>query len=112
MMVLWLDDLRNPKDFNKDTTGWLWAKNSSEFMTILGIKRRDISEIHFDNDLGEEVEGYTLFCQVEMLLMKSSMPNLKTIYVHSANPSARVKFNSAKNIFKEMYGIDIIMRNL
>jgi hypothetical protein len=112
-MIVWLDDIRNPIDYGYEDA--FWCKNLKQFYTIMDIynltKSDDVvSEIHFDNDLGGDEEGYTAFVWLEKELFDGNFKNLKNIYVHTSNPSAAKKFMVAKDLFTDM-GINIIRKN-
>lgn len=112
-MIIWLDDLRDPKDYGCPDA--LWIKNSVDFNILLidcliKDKDDDIEAIHFDNDLGEETEGYDLFLKVEEDVYKGKLKGLKKIFVHTSNPSAAKKFMLAKESFSR-YGVSIIRNN-
>lgn len=113
--IIWLDDLRDPKDYGYPDA--IWFKTSqdflaSEYMQNTGNKSyRWVSEWRFDNNLGEESEqeGYDCFCKLEELLTFGKPPVVEVkIYVHSSNPSAVQKFMGAKESFKSRFEIDII----
>ncbi len=46
-MKIWLDDCRIPPD------GWIWAKNSMEFCSIIRADGRP-EKVSFDHDLGDD----------------------------------------------------------
>lgn len=70
-----------------------------------------VTEISFDNDLGEHSpEGYYAFTKLEELLHQGFYKGLKTVYVHSSNPSAVHKFMLAKESLAR-YGVSIIRNN-
>lgn len=109
--IIWLDDLRDPKDYGYPEA--LWIKNSQDFEGYLLSaldERISPEELHLDNDLGEESygEGYDAFLSVENLLHKGELKSIKRIYVHSSNPSAVHKFMLAKESLKTHFGIDMI----
>ncbi len=110
-MIIWLDDLRDPVNYGYLDA--LWIKNSQDFkqyMLSALDERINITEIHFDNDLGEfsGVEGYDCFVTVENLLHSGELESLKRIYVHSSNPSAVNKFMLAAESLSYHFGIDMI----
>ncbi|BBK09325.1 hypothetical protein [Klebsiella phage 05F01] len=112
MKVIWLDDLRDPKDYGYPHA--IWFKTSQEilnshYLSSLQKGYRFVDEWHFDNDLGEESyqDGYDVFKVLEELLVfgKPCFGNPK-IYVHTSNPSAANKFMLAKDSM-ERYGVEI-----
>lgn len=108
---IWLDDIRDPVKYGYPDA--LWIKNSQDFkeyMLSALDERINITEIHFDNDLGElsDGEGYDCFVTVENLLHSGELNGLNQVYVHSSNPSAVHKFMLAARSFKHHFGIDII----
>ncbi len=108
---IWVDDLRDPAKYGYPNA--IWCKTSEQYLTrlmlfVLAGKIEDVVEIHFDNDLGERVEGYDLFVMLEETLHKGSLKNLKKVYVHSSNPSAVHKFMLAARSFKHHFGVDVI----
>lgn len=94
-ICVWVDDLRNPDDFGHPYC--TWCKTSQDFKNLVADFGEYFFEIHLDNDLGEDSEeGYDLFCFIEEKMYTEGLfKNLKTIYVHTANPSAGSKFVSA-----------------
>lgn len=83
-MRLWLDDIRDPKDFG--CAGWAWAKTAEEAIALLQISNVTIAS--FDHDLGylsedEELTGYDVICWLE------ANPEFwppDGVNVHSSNP--------------------------
>lgn len=108
-LLLWLDDLRDPKDFI-DTDVFkkvLWAKTFSEAISVLEDYSDNITHISLDNDLGEDKEGNDVLNFVEELLHSGELPNLREVYVHSHNPSAVDKMMLAKQSLSN-YGVLLI----
>lgn len=112
MKVIWLDDLRDPKDYGYPDA--IWFKTSQEmlnsyYMDSMKKGYRFVDEWHFDNDLGEESEqdGYDVFKKLEEIFTfgKPVFGN-PVIYVHTSNPSAAKKFMLAKECM-ERYGVEI-----
>lgn len=111
-MKIWLDDLRNPTLYNYNLKGQtFWAKNYTGFVEGLNKFKDVVEEISFDNDLGEEKEGYDCFVLVEEMLYNNGLPKLKTIKVHTSNPSAAKKFMVAKESLQSRFNIDMIRVN-
>lgn len=101
-MKIWLDDLRDPKDYGQEDAVWL--KNSDEFFKFMDRKDkmyRYVKEWHFDNDLGEDsLEGYRCFEYLEEKLAFGKPILYDTLlFVHTSNPSAAEKFMGAKEFF-------------
>lgn len=105
--ILWLDDLRDPKDYGYEDA--IWLKSFEDWLSFVSDEDNfnNISEIHFDNDLGEDHEGYHAFLDVECMLYAGEWDALKTIYVHTSNPSAAGKYMLAKENFISSYGVEI-----
>ena len=97
--MIWLDDLRDPKTYGY--TEALWIKSYKAFTkTILSIGLPEL--ISFDNDLGEEKEGYDCAKWLVEYCMDRNLP-LPKWQVHSANPVARNNINSLLNNYKKPY---------
>ena len=116
MKVIWLDDLRDPKDYGYPDA--IWFKTSQEilnshYMSSMQKGYRFVDEWHFDDNLGEESEqdGYDVLKIFEELLIfgKPCFGN-PIIYVHTSNPSAAKNFMLAKESFSR-YGIEIIRKH-
>lgn len=113
-MIIWLDDLRDPKDHGYPDA--LWFKTSQRFMDFLDNRSkfyRYVTEWHFDNDLGEESEeeGYDCLLALEEKLVYGKLPvHDAKLYVHTSNPSAAQKFMLAKESFLK-YRITILRNN-
>lgn len=111
-MRIWIDDLRDPKNYGWDDA--IWAKSAQQlFMLHLHLHESDkidsVTEISFDNDLGEgSPEGYYAFTKLEELLHQGFYKGLKKVYVHSSNPSAVHKFMLAARGLKYHFNIDVI----
>lgn len=110
--IIWLDDLRDPKDYGYPDA--IWFKTSQEllasrYMNEVQKGYRFVDEWHFDNDLGEDSDrdGYDVFLHLEELLMFGKPCfGSPTIFVHTSNPSARDKFMLAKESMLR-YGIQM-----
>lgn len=110
-MILWIDDLRNPNQYN--ISNCLWLKNFNSAKKALLTHQSEIEEIHLDNDLGESEpnrEGRDLFNILESMLYNGDMKKLKKIFIHTSNSSASRSMMTAKKIFLEKYNI-IIKQN-
>lgn len=98
--VVWLDDCRDPKDYGYPDA--IWVKSAQQiwnlYMKLLYTgKTNEVTEIHFDNDLGTGYDGYYVFTRLESILAAGGFKGLKTIYVHTSNPAAAQKFMLAKD---------------
>lgn len=96
-MKLLLDDIRNPSDVDRDAhnSEWVIARDPFKFHQLLKKHWDELTEVWFDNDLGEDPMGgfyregrqilTDLECKWEFMNIK---PHFK-MYAHSANPVAR-----------------------
>jgi NAD+-processing family protein with receiver domain len=77
-MNIWLDDMRKPP------TGWAWAKNYDEFVTLIEDGPVDLISLDFDLGIysGEQLDGDHALAYVQE---NDLWPRLG-IGVHSANP--------------------------
>jgi hypothetical protein len=86
---IWLDDIRPmPEGFD------LWAKNTSYAYNL--ILTGKVTEISFDNDMGDIRDGYWLANQIEKLAVENKIPPINW-NVHSANPAGRKRIEDAMN---------------
>ncbi len=92
---LWLDDLRNPKDFGCPDYVWF----TDPFKAMEAIRTQKIDKISFDHDLGvmdpltdREVSGNDVAKVFEDLAFNGKLQHFPDWNVHSANPEG------AKNI--------------
>lgn len=89
MYKLWLDDIRDPKewieDYNSDV--WKWCKTMNEAVVTV-TKYGFPCFISFDHDLGLNEESGMVFANwlVDQDLMWQNMPRDFDFAVHSANP--------------------------
>ena len=110
MSVLWLDDLRNPKDYG--VIGAFWTKSYPHFKKDLYVKMKSVKEIHLDHDLGDlDWTGYDALLLIEEMLYGDMLPKLKTIYIHTSNPSAASKMMAVKDLWKDKFGVDVVRNN-
>lgn len=112
-MIIWLDDLRDPRDYGYPDA--VWVKEAIEFKFLLiecliNDDGNSIEEIHFDNDIGEKTEGYDLFLLVEQGVHGGKFKSLKRVFVHTSNPGAANKFMLAKESMAR-YGVTILRKN-
>lgn len=112
MNNVWIDDLRNPMNFlsHEMQTNLVWLDTYQKGLDYVIENESKITRIHLDNDLSDpdEREGKHLFNEIEFLLHDGLLANLTEIYVHSDNSSAVNNMMSAKDIFKDKYGIQLI----
>lgn len=81
---VWLDDLRDPLEFDKSDTEWIWAKTVPEAKELIELE--DVKALSLDNDLGDgEEEGRRLVLWMAEFEIWPKGP----ISVHSANPVAK-----------------------
>ena len=111
-MILWLDDIRNPADYGLSAT--YWFKSFKDFRKLFRIWHKSsfpkVTEIHLDHDLGdmeEDKTGYDALLLIEEMLYGGNLKSLKTIYVHTSNPSAATKMMSVKGIFRDKFGVEM-----
>lgn len=109
--IIWLDDLRDPLDYGFDYCGDLrWHKTFTEFKDYISSAFNVlVEEIHLDHDLGSDLDGtgYDALLLIEEMLYGGDLKSLKTIYVHTSNPSAATKMMSVKDIFRDKFGVDM-----
>lgn len=88
-MKLWLDDIRPAPN------GWIWCKNSVEFLAyenLVAFMNGEIEKISFDHDLGDDdLNGYQIICELEQVVYAAEMyrRDLPEFHIHSANPVGR-----------------------
>lgn len=112
-MRIWLDDLRDPKDYGYPDAIWVKSATAIWWLYVnLQSKGQvdEIKEIHFDNDLGQEPDGYFVFARLESMIVTGGFRGLEKIYVHTSNPSAAQKFMLAKDNLAR-YNVDIIRKH-
>lgn len=97
-MILWLDDIRNPDDYNVKAD--YWAKFFEEAIDFLN--NHNITFASLDHDLGacesciknekycpHVKSGYDVLCWIE----ENNKWPINGIYVHSSNPVGKEKMN-------------------
>lgn len=112
-MKIWLDDLRDPKDYGHDDA--IWVKSAQGIWSLymnLQVKSltNEVTEIHFDNDLGTGPDGYYVFTRLESIISAGGFKGLEKIYVHTSNPAAAHKFMLAKDHLSQ-YGVEMIRKH-
>lgn len=108
--AVWVDDLRNPTDFltdQNDFVGLHWLKTYESGFKFVVRNAKTLERIHLDNDLSDEKDrqGYHIFNAIERLVYQGKMPNLKEIIIHSDNAGAVQRMMTAKQNFKDRFGI-------
>lgn len=102
MTFLFLDDIREPSKFQHliFEEGYIvWVKNYNEFVNHINQNGLP-NAISFDNDLGEELEGYDCAKFLVNFCMDNNL-KLPKFKVHSANPVAKVNIETLLNNFKK-----------
>lgn len=96
-VFMWLDDLRDPKEFGAPEA--LWVKDPWSAMELL--RSGQVGKISFDHDLGafdasgKEVSGAEVASCVEELAFEGKLDALPEWAVHSANPKGRERIEAA-----------------
>lgn len=114
---LWIDDLRNPKDYVPDPENWHWVKSYHEALRSLynlnkeGASRTDWTHVSFDHDLGERpdkspaLSGYEIAREIERDAAENQKIKPFHWTIHSANPIGadriRMALISAERFWKE-----------
>lgn len=111
--ILWVDDIRNPFKIMKFGTECSWVLDFYQAKNMLD-NCQDFTAIYLDNDLGSETapQGKDVLLVIEEMLFNNQLPYLDAIYLHSDNASAVNGMLSAKENFRERYGVDIIRHTL
>ena len=103
-MKLWLDDIRDPSEWNH--VGWIWAKTAEQ--AINSFKTGLVTEASLDHDLTEDQmlkggvygkihedgckSGYDVICWLEQNLQYFPIHG---VVCHSANPAGRKRIEAA-----------------
>lgn len=97
-MKVFLDDERELP------AGWVGARWPEEVITLL--KAGGVTEVSLDHDLGDDEHGtgYDVLLWIEEAVATRSFVPPK-MQVHSANPSARSKMESAIRAIERLSGI-------
>lgn len=98
IVLIWLDDLRNPLDFVNssmyDMCDVIWVKNYSEFVLTYDKYKNEYNiYMSLDHDLGEEKDGYDCLKYVGEDCMNNGK-KLPYIEIHSSNPVGRKNMES------------------
>lgn len=102
-IVIWLDDLRDPKSlrwreliemYAPEAKTALWVKTYDDFCEVFDRVTDDpnltLDAVFFDNDLGEDKDGRHAFTWMEGRVRTEDIPTF-TLYAQTANPAARVE---------------------
>lgn len=88
-MKLWLDDERPVPD-----ESWTLASTCEEAIELL--KTGKVEEVSLDHDLGAAKEtGYQVACFIEEAAARGTIPVIRRMAVHSANPVGRQRMKQA-----------------
>ena len=97
---LWVDDVRTPRDYFDDSSGWYWCKDFNEavkFCDTVSLARIEI--ISLDHDLGDGNSGYDFMRWLETEVRVWEQP-LPKIICHSANPVGKANIERAVESIK------------
>lgn len=103
--ILWLDDIRNPKDYIKnlrDNVKINWVSRDDEFIEAIqdeGFKQYNI--ICMDHDLGpfSDDGSYCANALKDAALSCSDLGSLEYIFIHSSNPVGSERmYNTLKDL--------------
>ena len=89
-MRLFIDDLRDPKDYKIGNV--VWVKNYID--AINQIKTGKVTWISFDHDLGQKKTGYDIAKYIEENVHNGNIP-CPEWQIHSANPTGRQNIERA-----------------
>ncbi len=100
--IIFLDDVRDPKNFGVKESNVIWLKNYKQFVSW--IKKNGLPlKIYFDHDLGETSKSGH---DAAKWLVNYCLNNNKDIpdwEVISANPVGRDNINGLLNFYKRKY---------
>lgn len=107
--VLWVDDLRDPyklTDYSHEEC--FWAKDYDQAIDYIEANP-DINIICLDNDLGDEnaPQGRDVLNLIEEKLFYQHFTKLEGISIHSDNASAVNYMMTAKDVFRDRYGVSM-----
>lgn len=94
---VWLDDLRDPKDFGFPEATWI--KDPQEAIRL--ARSGQIARISFDHDLGvflpdgSEITGAEVAKAIEEMAFHGEIGEIPEWRVHSANPEGRKRIEAA-----------------
>lgn len=98
--VLWVDDIRDPRDHGYE--GATWAKTSQEAVGLLGTLKWNV--ISLDHDLGEdsEADGVEVAKALVGMALEGSVAYYPQLYCHSSNPVGRYRIEGFYNDFRRI----------
>lgn len=98
--VLWVDDIRDPRDHGYK--GAVWAKTSQEALDMLEKRKWDV--ISLDHDLGvrSESDGWEIAESLVEKAMDGSINYYPQLYCHSSNPVGRRRIEGFYNDFRRV----------
>ena len=117
MKILWLDDMRNPRQYlsakkntdtfirnknfydglmNKTNIDFVWVKSFDEFCNYI-IKNGLPEFVSFDHDLGKGLPKGLDCAKWLVEYCRKHKINLPKFYVHSANPNGQREINALLN---------------
>ncbi len=104
-MKIWLDDLRNPKDYN-GYEDYKWYKNPIIIKKL--IRENKVTHISFDNDLAffiaqREITGYDVAKVFEEMAFNKTLKVLPVWNIHSANPIGRREIEECMKNMEKFY---------
>lgn len=85
MKILFIDDIRNPFNYIKDTDNVLVIIARTVHEALVGLNNYTFDIIMFDHDLGEERTGY----DIAKYIVENNIKIKKGFTIHSANPVGR-----------------------
>lgn len=85
MKILFIDDIRNPFDYIKDTDNVLTIIARTSHEAIKALKEYTFDIIMFDHDLGEDRTGY----DIAKYIVSNQIEIKQGFKIHSANPVGR-----------------------
>lgn len=102
--ILWLDDLRDPKDFisGYDSRFVTWIKDHDSFVEYISSGAMP-DVVDFDHDLGEGKDGYDCAKFLVSWCIEHEV-RLPIIRIHSANPVGRANIESLVNTYWKVHG--------
>lgn len=100
-MRVFLDDIRTPDWIGLDPDKWIVVKTAEEAISLL--ETGEVTAVHLDHDLGTEKTGYDVILWIEEKVFTDESFVLPLIYIHTANPSAGLKMEKARERIEEKY---------
>ena len=95
-MRVFLDDVRNPPAFDSLTgepLNWdMVIRDADELISL--VRSGQVCFISFDHDLGSELTGYDVACEIEKLAQGEMIAPID-YSIHSANPVGSNNIDSA-----------------